>query len=71
MYANNLKIRPSDLMIDVSLALHILDKFVFGLDGSLILSVVDKKAKVFIHDVRIPSIIIIFEDLIKERLINV
>jgi hypothetical protein len=69
--ADYLKVRPPHLMVDAHLFLHEFDEQVLGFDGSLILLLLNQQAQILIYDVGIPSIVIVFEHLLKEGLVNV
>jgi len=58
-------------MIDITLALHIFDKLLFCLNGTLILLLLNQKSNILINYVGIPCVIVIFKNFIKERLVNV
>ena len=58
-------------MVDAHLLLHEFDELVLCLDGSLILLLLYQQAQILIDDVGIPSIVIVFEHLLKEGLVDV
>ena len=70
-YADDLKVGPPHLMIDGHLLLHEFDELVLGLDGSLVLLLLNQQAQILIYDVGIPSIVIVFKHLLKEGLVDV
>ena len=58
-------------MVDAHLFLHEFDELVLGFYGSLILLLLNQQAQILIYDVGIPSIVIVFKYLLKERLVDV
>ena len=58
-------------MIYGHLLLHEFDELVLGLDGALVLLLLYQKRQVLVDDVRIPSVVVVLENLLKERLIDV
>ena len=58
-------------MVDAHLFLDEFYELVLGFYGSLILLLLNQQAQILIYDVGIPSIVIVFKNLLKERLVDV